>query len=68
MFVLITYDIGEKRVGKVCKKLRECCGGFRTGINQVGRRNEVTYFGGLGVGKCYKMIVDLADFKWIFLL
>ncbi|MCR8844101.1 CRISPR-associated endonuclease Cas2 [Paenibacillus sp. SC116] len=23
MFVIITYDIGEKRVGKVCKKLRE---------------------------------------------
>lgn len=23
MFVIITYDVGEKRVGKVCKKLRE---------------------------------------------
>jgi CRISPR-associated protein Cas2 len=23
MFVIITYDIGEKRVGKACKKLRE---------------------------------------------
>jgi CRISPR-associated protein Cas2 len=23
MYVIITYDIGEKRVGKVCKKLRE---------------------------------------------
>ncbi|WP_128894063.1 CRISPR-associated endonuclease Cas2 [Longirhabdus pacifica] len=23
MFVIITYDIGQKRVGKVCKKLRE---------------------------------------------
>lgn len=22
MFVIITYDVGEKRVGKVCKKLR----------------------------------------------
>jgi CRISPR-associated protein Cas2 len=23
MFVIITYDVGEKRVNKVCKKLRE---------------------------------------------
>ncbi|OUM88544.1 MAG: CRISPR-associated endonuclease Cas2 [Bacillus thermozeamaize] len=23
MFVIITYDVGEKRVQKVCKKLRE---------------------------------------------
>ena len=23
MFVIITYDVGEKRVAKVCKKLRE---------------------------------------------
>lgn len=23
MFVIITYDVGQKRVGKVCKKLRE---------------------------------------------
>lgn len=23
MFVIITYDVSEKRVGKVCKKLRE---------------------------------------------
>lgn len=23
MFVIITYDVGEKRVGKVCKKLRQ---------------------------------------------
>lgn len=23
MFVIITYDVGEKRVGKICKKLRE---------------------------------------------
>jgi CRISPR-associated protein Cas2 len=23
MFVIITYDVNEKRVGKVCKKLRE---------------------------------------------
>lgn len=23
MFVIITYDVDEKRVGKVCKKLRE---------------------------------------------
>lgn len=23
MFVIITYDVGEKRVGKMCKKLRE---------------------------------------------
>jgi CRISPR-associated protein Cas2 len=23
MFVIITYDVGEKRVGKVCEKLRE---------------------------------------------
>ncbi|MFD2670556.1 CRISPR-associated endonuclease Cas2 [Marinicrinis sediminis] len=23
MFVIITYDIGHKRVGKVCKKMRE---------------------------------------------
>lgn len=23
MFVLITYDVGKKRVGAVCKKLRE---------------------------------------------
>lgn len=23
MFVIITYDVGEKRVGKVCKKLRK---------------------------------------------
>lgn len=23
MFVIVTYDVGEKRVGKVCKKLRE---------------------------------------------
>jgi CRISPR-associated protein Cas2 len=23
MFVIITYDVEEKRVGKVCKKLRE---------------------------------------------
>lgn len=23
MFVIITYDVGVKRVGKVCKKLRE---------------------------------------------
>lgn len=23
VFVIITYDVGEKRVGKVCKKLRE---------------------------------------------
>lgn len=23
MFVIITYDVGEKRVGKACKKLRE---------------------------------------------
>ncbi|MBO8172644.1 MAG: CRISPR-associated endonuclease Cas2 [Bacillaceae bacterium] len=23
MFVIITYDVGEKRVSKVCKKLRE---------------------------------------------
>lgn len=22
MYVIITYDVGEKRVGKVCKKLR----------------------------------------------
>ncbi|MFC7394022.1 CRISPR-associated endonuclease Cas2 [Scopulibacillus cellulosilyticus] len=22
MFVIITYDVGEKRVGKVCKKLK----------------------------------------------
>ncbi|NGP44611.1 CRISPR-associated endonuclease Cas2 [Bacillaceae bacterium SIJ1] len=23
MFIIITYDVGEKRVGKVCKKLRK---------------------------------------------
>lgn len=23
MFVIVTYDVGEKRVGKVCKKLRK---------------------------------------------
>ncbi|MFJ8526816.1 CRISPR-associated endonuclease Cas2 [Bacillus sp. NPDC094106] len=23
MFVIITYDVGEKRVGKVCKKLKQ---------------------------------------------
>lgn len=23
LFVIVTYDVGEKRVGKVCKKLRE---------------------------------------------
>ncbi|KFN04669.1 CRISPR-associated endonuclease Cas2 [Bacillus clarus] len=23
MYVIITYDIGEKRVGKVCKKLKQ---------------------------------------------
>lgn len=23
MYVIITYDVGEKRVGKVCKKLKE---------------------------------------------
>ncbi|WP_047152754.1 CRISPR-associated endonuclease Cas2 [Aneurinibacillus tyrosinisolvens] len=23
MFVMITYDVGEKRVGKVCKKLKQ---------------------------------------------
>ncbi|HDR7210657.1 TPA: CRISPR-associated endonuclease Cas2, partial [Bacillus cytotoxicus] len=23
MFVIITYDIGEKRVGKACKKLKQ---------------------------------------------
>jgi CRISPR-associated protein Cas2 len=23
LYVIITYDVGEKRVGKVCKKLRE---------------------------------------------
>ncbi|WP_071458947.1 CRISPR-associated endonuclease Cas2 [Bacillus massilinigeriensis] len=23
MFVIITYDVGEKRVGKVCKRLRK---------------------------------------------
>jgi CRISPR-associated protein Cas2 len=23
VFVIITYDVGEKRVGKVCKKLRK---------------------------------------------
>lgn len=23
MYIIITYDVGEKRVGKVCKKLRE---------------------------------------------
>lgn len=23
MFVIITYDVGERRVGKVCKKLKE---------------------------------------------
>lgn len=23
MYIIITYDVGEKRVGKVCKKLKE---------------------------------------------
>ncbi|MBZ9536440.1 CRISPR-associated endonuclease Cas2 [Cytobacillus oceanisediminis] len=51
MFVIITYDVGEKRVGKVCKKLREYLDWTQNSVFE----GEIT------IGKYTQCMADLSN-------
>ncbi len=51
MFVIITYDVGGKRVGKVCKKLREYLDWTQNSVFE----GEIT------IGKYTQCMADLSN-------
>jgi len=51
VFVIITYDVGEKRVGKVCKKLREYLDWTQNSVFE----GEIT------IGKYTQCMADLSN-------